>query len=293
MSEADSSIRARLLFECKNLVGESPVWDVQRNGLWWIDIRAPALHFHGDAESEDKIWPMPTTIGFVVLCNDGLLVVGLNTGLHLFDPESGKFQVLLNPLEGTTSMRLNEGQVDPDGRLWFGIMHDRGEVPVGMLMRWEPGRDLVVLRENLNIPNGLSFGKDDSLATFTDSSEGRLLRIGEDGKEFAEFFPAVQNAGVPDGAVRDADDHVWLARFGGNCVLRISPDGQVVQRIEVPAPNVTSVTLGGADGRDLFITTARLRLTEAELAQWPQSGSLFSARVQVPGVGTRRLSSLV
>ncbi|MGS0524302.1 SMP-30/gluconolactonase/LRE family protein [Zobellia nedashkovskayae] len=75
-----------------------------------------------------------------------------------------------------------------------------------------------------------------------------------------------------------------FALWGGIAVSRWKPDtGELIQKIRVPAPHVTSCAFGGADLNKLYITTAREGLTEAQLAEYPLSGSLFTIDLPVGG----------
>ena len=76
----------------------------------------------------------------------------------------------------------------------------------------------------------------------------------------------------------DADGGVWVALFGAGRLRRYAPSGRVDQEIRLPVSLVTSAAFGGPDLADLYITTARHRLTAAEREQQPQAGSLFCAR---------------
>jgi len=73
--------------------------------------------------------------------------------------------------------------------------------------------------------------------------------------------------------------------WGGSCVVRFDPrTGQQLAKVGVPSSNVTSCALGGPDLNDLYITSARNRVSEEELLQRPHSGGLFRIQVDVPGV---------
>ena len=54
-------------------------------------------------------------------------------------------------------------------------------------------------------------------------------------------------------------------------------------RIELPVPNVTSCTFGGSDLKTLFITTARMGMTEEELNNNPHAGSVFAYNASTKG----------
>ena len=82
-----------------------------------------------------------------------------------------------------------------------------------------------------------------------------------------------------DGMTIDANGLLWVAHWGGFGVYVWSPStGQLVDKIEVPVPNVASCTFGGKERNRLFITTAVDGLSEAEIQAYPLSGSLFCGR---------------
>lgn len=280
---------AELYLDARALGGESPVWDDRRDGLWWVDVRAPSLHFH-PAAGAPRRWDMPSPIGFVALADAGV-VVGLVAGVHRFDPETGALRFLFHPDPDTPGTRLNEGRVDPQGRLWFGVMEDKGRTPIGSLWRWAPGAAPVCLRRNVHIPNGLSFNAATGRASFADNADGRVLLIDMDAPDREEtLLPACAAPGEPDGCALDAEGHVWSARFSAGCVVRIAPSGLIERSIAVPAPNVAGLCFGGPDRHTLFITSLRVRMSEGDLAQWPLSGGLFRYRAPAPGVAEHRLT---
>jgi sugar lactone lactonase YvrE len=88
--------------------------------------------------------------------------------------------------------------------------------------------------------------------------------------------------GRPDGACVDAEGNIYVAIFTGSRVEKLSPRGELLATISVPVPNVTCCAFGGDDLRTLYITTARTRMTDAELAAKPQAGGLYAVRVEAP-----------
>lgn len=60
--------------------------------------------------------------------------------------------------------------------------------------------------------------------------------------------------------------------------------GELLQKIEVDALNVTSCAFGGPDLATLFITTAREGLNPDQLEKYPKSGGLFAVQPGVKGV---------
>jgi sugar lactone lactonase YvrE len=72
--------------------------------------------------------------------------------------------------------------------------------------------------------------------------------------------------------------------FEGGRVLKLSPAGDVLQDIAVPALCPTMPCFGGDDLKTLYVTTARYNRSAAELQTWPDSGCVFSMQVDVPGL---------
>ena len=83
----------------------------------------------------------------------------------------------------------------------------------------------------------------------------------------------------------DADGNLWVALWGSGSVGKFNPQtGELLQKVIVPAPNVTSCAFGGKDLETLYITTAREGMNEEKLKQYPLSGGLFSVKPGVKGV---------
>ena len=74
------------------------------------------------------------------------------------------------------------------------------------------------------------------------------------------------------------------ARYGSGCVARIASDGRIDATVALPVSQVTSCAFGDAGLRMLYITTARQRLTAAELRNEPLAGAVFAVRVAVGGL---------
>lgn len=107
----------------------------------------------------------------------------------------------------------------------------------------------------------------------------------ENGALGEELAPIGGNvAGGPDGSAIDAEGYVWNTRYGAGLVVRISPEGRIVERIEMPVTQPTACAFGDNDLQTLFITTASQRLEPSELTRQPLAGHLFRVRLPVPGL---------
>ena len=93
--------------------------------------------------------------------------------------------------------------------------------------------------------------------------------------------------GVPDGMTIDAEGMLWIAHWGGWKVSRWDPaSGKQLEEIAVPAAQVTSCVFGGENLDELYITTARTGISEADLERQPRAGGVFKVKPGVKGTPT-------
>lgn len=88
--------------------------------------------------------------------------------------------------------------------------------------------------------------------------------------------------GFPDGMTVDTDGSLWVAVFGGSCIVQISSDGELLRKISIPAEQVTSCTFGGPNMDILFVTTACLD-GRGDQQQEPPSGCTY----KITGLGAK------
>ncbi|WP_225754327.1 SMP-30/gluconolactonase/LRE family protein [Actinotalea sp. Marseille-Q4924] len=266
--------------------GEGPCWWPGWGGLRWVDMLAGDLLTLRPGGRVDRLH-VGEVAAFVRPRTAGGYIVAVERGIALADGPDD-VPVPLPPLWDDAGVRMNDGGCDPEGNLWAGSMAYDARPGGGDLWRVDTrGRGAVVLR-GTTIANGIAFPSDGGPAWFNDSGEGRTDRLRPGTPRWADVGPESLDRstvhrpddGVPDGLVLDAEGCVWTALHGAGRVVRLSPDGAVLDAVTVPAHQVTACTLGGDDLRDLYITTSRENLEEPEA----QAGALFRVRVDVPGV---------
>ena len=179
---------------------------------------------------------------------------------------------------------MNEGGVDSLGRLWCGTMgYDR--VPgTATLYRVDADGQVVTVLPDVTISNGIDLSPDHRLAYYNDTPTGRTDVFDVENGELTHRRSFVaHDAGHPDGLTVDRAGNVWVALNGAGRVRCYAPSAEVLAEVELPVRLVTACTLGGDDGRDLFITTSRENLDDPE----PEAGAVFRLRVDVPGQPVR------
>jgi sugar lactone lactonase YvrE len=279
-----------------HILGESPLWCTRDGLLYWVDIRAPALHALDPQDGAIRSWPLPDLCGAIVLTRQAHLLLAMRTGLFRFDVAAGSLSLLVQPEQESLGNRLNETKCDRRGRIWCGSMRDYGAATTGSLYRIGPDLRCERVLRDVTVPNALCWSPDDRIMYFADTREGRIRAYAFDAGEgtlgaMRVLLERDALPGRPDGATIDADGCLWNARYEGGCVARITPDGRVDRVVAVPATRVTSCALGGPDLRTLYITTARQMLTPEQLAEQPDAGAVFALRVPTPGLPEPRFDA--
>ncbi len=280
---------ARCVVEDKEILGESPVWSDAEQMLYWVDVRAPEIHSYHPATGAHRVWDVPEQVGSIGLASGARLIAALRNGFFYFDPGSGDLTPIFDPEPDKPANRLNDGKMDRAGRFWCGSMSDPDRGPNGTLYRLDPDHSCSPHLDGIVIPNALCWSPDDRVMYFADSLEHVIRAYDFDAASGAlsnrrEFVRVPESDGVPDGATVDAEGYLWSAHMRGARVTRYAPDGRIDRVIAVACDNVTSCCFGGADLETLFITTARQRLDEDELARQPLAGSLFAVETGVKGL---------
>ncbi len=114
-------MRIEVLLDLKTRLGESPVWDVEQQRLWWVDSldgRLFACNAQGGAIRE--LGRATENWLFALRQNGAGAVVALQNGVHLLDFASGELTLLHHPEADRPFNRLNDGKVDRQGRFLFG-----------------------------------------------------------------------------------------------------------------------------------------------------------------------------
>ena len=274
-------------------LGECPIWDVNSGSLYWIDIPGRAVHHLHPASGARQHWDMPAEPGCIALTDKGRLLVALRHGIFFLSLADGQLQLLVDAPYDTTKMRFNDGRCDPAGRLWVGALYEPRDQAAAPLYCLERGQ----LRDSglrATVSNGVAFAADGRTLYHADTTAHRVCAYDLDPANgqisrprTLRQFSSVRDAcygGRPDGAAIDSEGAYWCAMLEGDRLLRLTPDGEVLQELPLPVRSPTMMAFGGEDLRTLYITSARNNRSEEELARRPLSGHVISTRVAVPGI---------
>jgi L-arabinonolactonase len=289
------AVRPRLFARAKSLLGEGPVWDARREGLFWLDILGLRLYFKPLSNAAEESWNLPCLCSAIFLPESdfGGVLLATECGLASFDLTTARFQVLATSGDETASMRSNDGGVDPVGRIWFGTMSKNvGDAP-GAIYRWDGGDRLQRVLSDVYIPNTFLWNQTGTMMVSADSYQRIISRYAFDlaggAPTHGQVIVNTTATGFePDGSAMDTNGFFWNAQWNGTRIVCYDLNGSVKQQISLPVARPTSCCFGGADLGTLFITSASIDLDELQRSQYPESGSVLALDVGVKGRSVHR-----
>lgn len=263
--------------------GENPLWHPQQRQLYWTDIPAGRLFRYDPVSSgHEPIYKGRPVGGFTFQTDGGLLLfrdcgnVALWRGDDCID--------IITEIPEERESRFNDVIADPAGRVFCGTMSSQHSK--GRLYRLDVDGRITPILESIGCSNGMGFSPDLRTFYYTDSLAGEIYAFAysiETGVlTDRRVFAAIPNTeGLPDGLTVDREGYVWSALWDGYGLIRFSPAGEVVSRVPFPTRKVSSLTFGGEDLKDVYVTTAggQTKSVDGDCA-----GALFRFRAEVAGM---------
>jgi L-arabinonolactonase len=266
--------------------GESLRWDDRRQRLYFVDCATQRLHWLDGAAPPLGTMPLPGLPTGVVLTEDSRLVICLDDGLHVVDPDAETVE-LLTPYPDGLHGRANDANADGAGNLVTGTLNlGPGAGAVFWFSAVDGWRQLDGEFGNANGPVGTDFDGEPSLV-FGDTVAAAVYRYPYDGAGGAVGTRTVLSShstldGAPDGATADEEGAVWSCVLRSGKLARLTGSG-VDRVVEVPMANPSSLAFAGPDLDRLFVTSIALELGGETKAPAHESAWLMALDVGVRG----------
>lgn len=282
-------MKAEVIYPSQCLLGEGPLWHAERNSCFWVDIEQGILFEYHWLSKQCKTWKFDGRLTMVCANVANCLILGLNAGIARFDLITEKLEWLLDIESDIAGNRCNDAKCDSMGRLWIGTMDMTFKPGASSLYYIDKDLNIQKKLSNLTISNGMAWTADHKRMYFIDSPTQTVKSylFNPDSGDILFERNAVhipEEMGSPDGMCIDREGMLWIAHWGGYGVYQWNPiNGDLIRKIEIPVPHVTSCAFVGKDLDHLIITTARGDLNEADLEKYPQSGNVFILKTDVRG----------
>ncbi|MGL5019278.1 MAG: SMP-30/gluconolactonase/LRE family protein [Luteolibacter sp.] len=276
----------QLLFDSKAELAEGPLW--HEGALWWVDINAGTLNRLNISTGINTSRASGDFLGAAVPVFKGGWLLARRHELAHFDWQTQCMTTLATLSPAHPRVRFNDGKCDPQGRFFVGTMHRDVAAGTASFYRFEDGR-LLMEFEGVTLSNGLDWSPDGSRFYYTDTVTCRVDVLDYDSATgtLANRRPLAtipRERGCPDGLCCDANGNLWVALWGGGCVECLDGlSGKSLQRIPVPARQVSSCCFGGDAFEDLFITSAWENYSRSQREADPLAGGIFCIQPGVRG----------
>ena len=285
-----------LVLDAHAQIGESPIWSLPEQALYWIDIKAPALYRLNPATGGTRTWPLPDEIGcYALYAREQAALVALRSGVFRLDLATDALAKLADPPHNPLRHRFNEGGCDGAGRFWTGTMFDpmeeAGDPEPGPLYAYTGATGLAEQPDRALITNGLCWSRDGRTMFLAHSKEHTIYRYDFDLAQGRisnrrVFAQIPSHLGIPDGAALDETGCYWSAIHGGSRLIRFAPDGRVDREVKLPVSQPTMCAFAGPNLDVLYVTSAASGLGMVHKVTEPHAGGLFRFRPGVCGLPT-------
>nr|WP_315465733.1 SMP-30/gluconolactonase/LRE family protein [uncultured Rhodoferax sp.] len=256
-----------LFCDSRDAVGESPVWSVSEQALYWVDIEGRCIHRQDWATRTRKTWRLQERVGCIALSTQGTVIAAMESGVFevtLLEAPDVQFTRLASVEHPENDMRFNDGRCDAKGRFWISTMVRQMALSSkagGIYCLDERGLQGPVMKGFITA-NGMAFSPDSKTAYLSDShpSEQMIYKHAFD-LDQGTWGPAQALVdmkplpGRPDGAAVDTQGCYWICGNDAGQVHRFSRHGDLLESIRLPMSKPAMCAFGGPDLRHLFITS--------------------------------------
>lgn len=262
--------------------GEGPLYHPDEHRLYWVDIPNGHMYRYDlDTGEHEQCYSGSPVGGFTIQADGSLLLFKADGEITVWD--NGREETIIKEIPEERGSRFNDVIAGPEGRVYCGTMP-----PEGRLYCLDTDGTVTMLISDVAVSNGLGFSPDQTQVYFAETDAETIWSFDYDAttgdlSNRRTFVETVGGPGSPDGLTVDAEGYVWSARWNGGCVVRHDPeDGQIVDRVRLPARKVSCITFGGPEYEQAYVTTATAgndRSVEGDGA-----GALFRFTPDVNGV---------
>ena len=277
----------RCIADVRANVGEGPVWVEREQALYWVDNKGNRI-FRLREEGEVETFETPFQVCCIAPRESGGFIAGTDRGFVAVDLDAGVYETIVNPEDAIPGNRFNDGKTDHKGRFWSGTMDNAERQTSGSLYRLDPDLSWIRMDGGYHVTNGPAFDPLRKRMYHTDSAPRTIFvfDLSDEGsatnrRVFVQFG---EKDGHPDGMTVDTGGNLWVCFWDGWCIRRISPDGEIIRKIEMPVQRPTSCCFGGPDLDRLYVTSASRGIDADALAMQPCAGGLFLVETGAHGI---------
>src|SRR5690606_12159181 len=201
----------KLVVDCKNDLGEGPVWDQLNGRLLWVDYNNGEVCQYDPISEDCSLTKIADRVMVVIPTDRNNWIVAIDKNVSIYDRNNKCIIKRVAIEENKPNHRLNDGKCDAYNRLWIGTMDKTANSAVGALYKVNSDLTYEKMDEPFNIPNGIAWNKKNTVMYVVDSVMKKIFRYDfnlENGTlgNRTVLIDTVDEEGLPDGLTIDDDD---------------------------------------------------------------------------------------
>ena len=273
-------------------LGESPIWHKNTNNFIWLDYLKSKIFFYNPINKDivEKKLDLEAPLGGIALYNNfKSLIIAHKNGLSIISLDSFSMTDFVHPEIGKNDVIYNDLKVDRDNSLWISTSHIDETEGKGSLWRLDKNKKIQLVDKGFKVSNGPAFSPCGNYIYFNDTFTYQTyiyqLPKEDNGKvEKKIFYKFDEEDGYPDGITVDEDGNIWIAHWGSGIITKQSPSGEILSKFNLPSLNLTSLCFGGANYKNLIVTSATDGMDDKDWKIFPESGKTFSIIREEKGI---------
>jgi gluconolactonase len=189
----------------------------------------------------------------IVFRRDGTMLVAdyVEHNVLQIDPRTRQVKVFVHE---PRMNQPNDLAIAPDGTLF--ASDPNWKDGTGQVWRIDTKGHCTLAEKGMGTSNGIEVSPDGSTLYVNESVQRNVwaFAIGKDGNlSKKRLIKKFETHGF-DGMRCDVDGNLYISRHGKGTVVKLSPQGEVVQEIEVLGSMPSNLCFGGSDGRTVYVT---------------------------------------
>ena len=245
--------------------GAMPVWHPGEKRLYWCDPAGGDLYRFNPEDGSNELCLTDRPIGAMTLQADGSLLLFRDQANIVVLRNGAVDETVIASIAEFRLTQFASAAADPRGRVICSVLSDSHHT--GRLMRLDTDGRLEFVADGFGIPGAMAFDETGTRLYFNDAHSTHLVTwrydydpetgtIGERRPFYRVLDEDSDESGAPMGLAIDADENVWIARWGGARIVRHAPDGAIAATEQLPVRKPFGIAFGGDDLADIYITTA-------------------------------------